>query len=83
MLYVFSDGVYEITTHSGSDWDLEDFVEIMRAPLAPGTTETQRLLKAVRASARSPSLEDDFSLMAFTFTPAASRLADSTWPNRG
>jgi len=43
-----------------SDWELADFVEIMRALPAPGTPETQRLLKAVRASARSPSLEDDF-----------------------
>ncbi len=83
MLYVFSDGVYEIVTRSGRDWDLEDFVEIMREPLAPGTLETQRLLKAVRANARSPSLEDDFSLLAFTFPDAESRPADSTWPNRG
>ncbi len=55
----------------------------MRAPLVPGTPETQRLLKAVRESARSPNFEDDFSLMAFTFTPGAVRAADSTWPNRG
>jgi serine phosphatase RsbU (regulator of sigma subunit) len=82
MLYVFSDGVYEIVTPSGRDWDLEDFVEILRAPPVEGVAESQRLLTAVRASAKGPGFDDDFSLMAFTFVPPVERAMDETWPNR-
>jgi serine phosphatase RsbU (regulator of sigma subunit) len=83
MLYVFSDGVYEIVTPSGRDWDLEDFVEILRAPLVEGVLESQRLVTAVRSCAKGPGFEDDFSLMAFTFTVPTERPVDETWPNRG
>ena len=82
-LYVFSDGVYEITTKAGRDWSIEDFVEALRAPRAEGITESQRLLTFVRDAAKSPSLDDDFSLVSLTFTGAANRAADETWPNRG
>jgi serine phosphatase RsbU (regulator of sigma subunit) len=80
MLYVFSDGVYEITSLEGKDWELEDFVALMLEPPRAGTAESLRLLQAVRERARDPSLDDDFSLMAFTFSGA--RSPDSTWTNR-
>jgi serine phosphatase RsbU (regulator of sigma subunit) len=82
MLYVFSDGVFEITTKSGRDWEVEDFVSIMREPLATGVPESQRLLRSVREAAKSPNLDDDFSLMAFTFPADLGRAPDETWPNR-
>jgi serine phosphatase RsbU (regulator of sigma subunit) len=81
-LYVFSDGVFEITTPAGRDWTLEDFVELVRQPRVAGVEESQRLLAAVRHSAKAPNLDDDFSLMAFTFTEAGIRAPDDTWPNR-
>ena len=85
MLYVFSDGVYEITTKYGVDWNLEDFEKAMIKPPAAGVDESRRLLELVRASAKSPALDDDFSLIAFTFPEesAVGRAPDSTWPNRG
>jgi serine phosphatase RsbU (regulator of sigma subunit) len=82
-LYVFSDGVYEVTSKDGRDWEVGDFVALMRASPIAGTSEPQRLLHAVRESAQSPALEDDFSLMAFTFAAAtAGRTPDETWPRK-
>ena len=83
MLYVFSDGVYEIRTKDGREWEIDDFTEIMRKPRGESGKEPQRLLQAVRDTAGGgASLEDDFSLMAFTFA-AAPRAPEDTWPSRG
>lgn len=82
-LYVFSDGVFEIVTPAGRDWTVDDFVEAIRMPPVEGVTESQRLLKYVRESAKAPQLDDDFSLVTFKFTGAPPRNADDTWPNRG
>jgi serine phosphatase RsbU (regulator of sigma subunit) len=82
-LYVFSDGVFEITTKAGRDWEVDDFVEALREPRIEGMTEAQRLLQCVRQAARSPSLDDDFSLLSFNFSGLPPRAVDETWPNRG
>lgn len=82
-LYVFSDGVFEITTKGGRDWQIEDFVEEIRQPPRDGVTESHRLLGIVKETAKSPNLDDDFSLIALNFTGAPPRAIDETWPNRG
>ena len=84
MLYIFSDGVFEITTRDGRDWDLDDFAKAVLAPQIPGTDESRRLLQAVRDSAKSPALDDDFTLLTFRFPRdgGMERTADATWPNR-
>lgn len=82
-LYVFSDGVFEITTKAGSDWDLEHFVPLLLEPPVPGRTESARLLDRVREESRDPDLQDDFCLMAFGFhRPADRGTFDATWPSR-
>jgi serine phosphatase RsbU (regulator of sigma subunit) len=84
MIYVFSDGVFEITTKDGDDWSLEDFVSVLRTPTQQGVNESQRLLDTVRAVSKSRELDDDFSLMAFKFPAAGNeRSPESTWPSRG
>jgi serine phosphatase RsbU (regulator of sigma subunit) len=85
MLYVFSDGVFEITTKAGEQGDLEGFVELLLAAPISGTPESRRLLEAVRERAGIATLEDDFTLMAFTFLerPALGTAPDATWPSRG
>lgn len=83
MLYVFSDGVFEIKTKEGADWDFDAFVEVMKSPPVPEMSESHRLLQAVRETAGVNELEDDFSLVTFRFPPDPStRSADSTWPDR-
>ena len=51
-LYVFSDGVFEITTRDGLQWGVSDFVPLLLEPMtarhpgtdasAPGSPETRR-----------------------------------------
>jgi serine phosphatase RsbU (regulator of sigma subunit) len=84
VLYVFSDGVFEITDRTGTDWTIEGFVSLLlEQPREPAGSECSRLLGLVREHAReSDNLQDDFTLMAFTFQPRATRAVDETWPDR-
>jgi serine phosphatase RsbU (regulator of sigma subunit) len=66
VLYLFSDGVYEIVTKTQQRWSASDFLQLALRPPAPGTSEPDRLYQAVTEAAAGP-LEDDFSLMVLTF----------------
>ena len=66
-LYVFSDGVFEITTRDGLQWGVSDFAPLLLEPMLPGTPEPTRLHRAVQRHAGSPALEDDFSMVVATF----------------
>ena len=80
MLYVFSDGVFEIMDTAGAYWSLEDFVPLLLQPPIAGVAESRRLLDLVREQAKEPEFQDDFTLMAFAFPQRAEqRLPDSTW----
>ena len=84
-LYVFSDGVFEITPANGPDWDLDDFQKLVLEPPVHGCPESRRLLETVRERAKRTSFEDDFSLMTFTLGEprVPLRSPDETWPDRG
>src|SRR6185436_3257026 len=71
MLYVFSDGVFEIIDKAGVDWSLDDFVPLLLQPPVAGIEESRRLLDLVRQHAREPEFDDDFTLMAFKFPSRA------------
>jgi len=64
-LYLFSDGVFEIECPDGRDWGIDDFLPLLTAPQAPGKTESQRILEAVKAETGREAFEDDFTLVAF------------------
>ena len=66
-LYIFSDGVYEITKPDGQMWDYEGFVELMRQPVAPGTSRMDSLIGLVRAMCSDPALPDDFTILEVVF----------------
>lgn len=72
-LYLFSDGVFEITALDGRSWMLEDFERLVTTPgerEEPGRhaqTESERLKSAVKNAARNGTLDDDFSLLVVTF----------------
>ena len=83
-LYVFSDGVFEITDKAGNDWSIEGFASLLlEQPREPGGRECGRLLDLVREHAIERDLQDDFTLMAFTFQPSMARSPEETWPDRG
>jgi serine phosphatase RsbU (regulator of sigma subunit) len=65
--YLFSDGVYEIIDRDGLQWSIEDFVELIKMPKVPGTSEPARLYDAVCHRAQPGPLDDDFSLVVIDF----------------
>ena len=67
MLYMFSDGAFEIETASGRRQELEDMVPMLIRGELSGLTETQRIYRSVQDAARQSRLEDDFSLLVTTF----------------
>ncbi len=64
-LYLFSDGVFEIEDKAGRQWEMDDFLRLLRDTPAPG--EARRLYNAVREEARHGALDDDFSVMVLSF----------------
>lgn len=66
-LFLYSDGVYEITKPDGVLWRLEEFVAFMGSPSNPGESVMDRLLKHDRELGGSETLDDDFSIVEFAF----------------
>jgi serine phosphatase RsbU (regulator of sigma subunit) len=66
-LHIFSDGVFEIVTKQGLQWSLSDYLPLMLVPAVDGLSESERLFRAVRSTARSPEFDDDFTLVVLTF----------------
>ena len=64
-LYLYSDGIYEVTKPDGSMWSFDGFVEALQAPgdgpVVPHVLET---VKQIRGSAE---FEDDVSLLEVRF----------------
>lgn len=67
MLYLFSDGVFEIATADGKQWTIDDFLPLVLEPAQSNLAEPQRLYQAVQRVARRGPLEDDFSLLVARF----------------
>ena len=66
-IYIFSDGVFEIIARNGAQWGLGDFTPLLQQPPIDGLTESERLLRAVRAAAKPGEFDDDFTLVVMTF----------------
>ena len=66
LVYLFSDGVFEIVTRDGVRWELANFLSLLSEPALPGVPEAERLYRAVTQTAATTQLEDDFSLMVVT-----------------
>jgi serine phosphatase RsbU (regulator of sigma subunit) len=66
-IYLFSDGVFEITDRTGRQWNFADFEQLVLAPELDGVGETERLFHAIREAAAPGPLEDDFSLVVAKF----------------
>jgi serine phosphatase RsbU (regulator of sigma subunit) len=67
MLYVFSDGVFEVVTKEGTQWGLQDFLPLLQQPVDPDVGEPERLYRAVQDVARPGAFDDDFSMLVVTF----------------
>jgi serine phosphatase RsbU (regulator of sigma subunit) len=65
-LFLFSDGVFEITDIEGREWGIPQVLSLL--PMMAGHGGTRRLYDTVRMAARPGPLEDDFSALALRFT---------------
>jgi serine phosphatase RsbU (regulator of sigma subunit) len=64
-LFLFSDGVFEITDQDGAEWDLSQILSMLPVMAAPGGP--RRLYDTVRKAAKAGPLEDDFSALSIRF----------------
>ncbi len=65
-LFLFSDGVYEITRPDGDMLEFEAFEEVLTRPVPEGASELEELLHFVRDVQGSEELDDDFSIIKMT-----------------
>jgi serine phosphatase RsbU (regulator of sigma subunit) len=63
LVYLFSDGVFEIVASDGEVWNIDRFVTAFLEEPAVLSGESQRIFQAVKAKSRTPELDDDFSLV--------------------
>ena len=66
-LFLFSDGVYEITRPDGTMWEFPDFVTKLVRPPADGISEMDMALREARAVQGFEAFDDDFSMVKFVF----------------
>ena len=66
LLYVFSDGVFEIETADGDQWGIDRFLPLLTEPPREGMTDSRRILEAVKDRTGRESFEDDFTLVVAT-----------------
>ena len=64
-LFLFSDGVFEITDYNGHEWGLSQILSLL--PMMAVHDGPRRLYNTVRMTARPGPLEDDFSALAIRF----------------
>ncbi|MEB3219202.1 MAG: SpoIIE family protein phosphatase [Nostocales cyanobacterium 94392] len=64
-LYIFSDGVYEITQHNGKIWGLEALIELLKYHQSYNLP-LENILKYIQSLNNKTVLEDDFSLLRLT-----------------
>jgi sigma-B regulation protein RsbU (phosphoserine phosphatase) len=64
-LYIFSDGIFEVSQMNGGSWGLNDFVELLanQSPMV----ELDHILKLVRDISEVETFDDDLSLLRIRF----------------
>jgi serine phosphatase RsbU (regulator of sigma subunit) len=70
-LYLFSDGVYEISRPDGSMLEFKTFTKILAQPPCNGDSELDALLDFARTTHGQETLEDDFSIVKLELPVAA------------
>jgi sigma-B regulation protein RsbU (phosphoserine phosphatase) len=69
LLYVFSDGVYEIAQANGAMWPFSSFLDYMRGNVPSGEARMDRLIEHVRSLSGHEEFADDFSIVELRFAP--------------
>lgn len=66
-LYIYSDGVYEVTRPDGTMWTFDGFKQFLTSPEGSGEDAPDRLFRHCREMHGSDVLEDDFSMLRIRF----------------
>jgi sigma-B regulation protein RsbU (phosphoserine phosphatase) len=67
VLYLFSDGAFEITDAEGRQCGLEDFLPLLGTTDAGSVGEAERIYQGVRARAQPGPLGDDLSILVVSY----------------
>jgi sigma-B regulation protein RsbU (phosphoserine phosphatase) len=65
ILYIFSDGVFELVDPSGREWPMEQFIESLRPQSQDAQAELDRIIHIARTYAGTDGFEDDYSMIRF------------------
>jgi len=66
-LFIFSDGVYEVTKPDDTLWDYREFVELLVASSRGEHATVQDIYRRVKEVRGAEDLEDDFSMIRISF----------------
>ena len=66
-LYIFSDGVYELSEPNGQVWGLSRFIELIRSLHCQGLPTLTQIQSALTVENKSPIFQDDISLIKVQF----------------
>ena len=66
-LFVFSDGVFDITKSDGSMWGFNEFLEFMAQPSNPDQSILDSLLNYAQELSQKETFEDDFTILEIVF----------------
>ncbi len=67
VLYVFSDGAFEIRKRDGTMWDLRSLALFLEKNHAPGITDLETLYFYLTENYYKEKLDDDFSILKLSF----------------
>ena len=67
ILYVFSDGVYEVERDDGSMWDFSEFSKFVVQPVYENQSKIEGLYNQVKSLTKSDNFEDDFTIVEVSF----------------
>lgn len=67
LLYIYSDGIYELPLADGEFWTLQDFVDILKDPHAQRPMPLTHLLHKAQSVQGKVSFEDDVSILQLSF----------------
>ena len=66
-LYLFSDGAFEVERQDGTMMKYEELLHFMNRPVGDGESDLDRLLQHLVKVRGNDALEDDFSIVRFSF----------------
>lgn len=66
-VYLYSDGVYEITTKDSALWSWDEFTRLLGEEVQKGRAQPEAIFQEICAIAKTDRFEDDFSLLLLNF----------------